>query len=593
MQSIEEKIMFRQLDLLAKQQRVTTIGTTLLAIGIYVVFSFDASRFHLSLWLLAFFLLAAVRLLELYFYNRREHELNRKSYRHWLIVFSVTLFFAGCLWGAGSIIYFTPEKQTLFFFLSCMFLGLVSSASVSLSAILLPYLFFIVPAISPIIFLALTAEEFLAKAIGISIILYTSAQFMIAVNTNRSIVRTFRLECENEELIEQLRLEKASSDENHRVAAKAVQEKNQFLAAASHDLRQPLHAAGLSLNLLKDHVQDSSGQLLLNNIIDSNKSLNQIFSGLLDISRLDANVVVPAKKTFHLDQLIQRIAEQFLPIAEHKGININVECDSITAFSDPVLLDRILQNLITNAISYTNAGVVTIRCRQTNDKHLEIEVHDTGCGIAEIEQEHIFSEFYQINNHARDKTKGFGLGLAIVKRLCDLLKIAIKLDSKQDEYTRFRLTIPKGDAATPDYYSRSSKTISLAEKTVLLIDDEETIRKATKSTLDDWGCVAIVAESIEHAINLLQETDAIPDIIISDYRLANNETGVQAVEAIFEELNTMLPAIIITGDTSPDRIKEATEGGFELLHKPVDPERLKALIYQSIANDTYNTHGNN
>jgi len=382
---------------------------------------------------------------------------------------------------------------------------------------------------------------------------------------------------ERSEMLEKVTQEKLKADNSRLMAELAVTAKNKFIATASHDLRQPLHALGLYLDVLEAKVQSSSQQALITKIKNSCNALSVLFNSLLDLSRLDAGVVDVDPTHFRIDPLLTSLREEFEEIAGDKYLTIKVDNCDTTIFTDAVLLERILRNLIQNAVTYTEEGSVEVRCN-VQETLLHIDIADTGPGIPQYEQNAIFSEYYQLEHDGSRPTIGLGLGLAIVRRLVDLLDINFDLQSETGKGSTFSLQLPLGDSASIVEPAALSTTSELSGQTVLVIDDDADILDGMRHVLKAHGCNPIVALSAPEAIESLAERDLVPSMIIADYRLENGQTGDVAIKLVREEFNTEIPAIIVTGDTSADRLKEATNSGFRLLHKPVQPDELLSVI---------------
>jgi len=374
-------------------------------------------------------------------------------------------------------------------------------------------------------------------------------------------------------------------------ANRANQSKTRFLAAASHDLRQPLHALRLFIDVLENRLaEDHAVQPLVQKIQQTVAVMASLFEALLDISRLDAGAVQPELKSFDLWILFKHLLDGFQSAATQKGLSLQFDqCDQVV-YSDPVLLEQILRNLIENALKYTPQGAIRVSAQTTRlastEESLEITVTDTGIGIPEDQQEEVFLEFHQLHNPERDRLKGLGLGLSIVKRLTQLLGYSLQLTSKEGEGTKFTLTVPVGQptVATTDRGETTlvieeelmSQTVSVGR--ILVIDDEQFIRKATKMQLTVWGYEVLTAASTAQAIQEMANTAFVPQVIIADYHLRNNETGDQAIQAIQTSLGKMIPGIIITGDTTVAPVQVAKTLDYKLLHKPVKPAHLRKLI---------------
>jgi len=246
--------------------------------------------------------------------------------------------------------------------------------------------------------------------------------------------------------------------------------------------------------------------------------------------------------------------------------------------SDPNLLERILRNFVSNAIKYTPAGSVLIGCRR-QESDVRIEVHDTGIGIPDKAREKVFKEFVQLDNPERDREKGLGLGLYIASSLAGLLGHPIRLNSTVGRGSVFSVTVPLGktQTETPDQLVQPSPNQGLRDKTVLFIDDDPNLRVGVAEMLERWDCAAVTAESAQEALELMQMSGFVPDVIVADYRLRHDETGVQAIKAIQARWGTV-PAAILTGDTEPERIREARSSGFPLVHKPLSAAKLRTLL---------------
>jgi len=392
-----------------------------------------------------------------------------------------------------------------------------------------------------------------------------------------TIVKTEQVLRERSEMLEKVTQEKLKAEHSRLMAELAVTAKNKFIATASHDLRQPLHALGLYLDVLETKVKGEDEQALITKIKNSSNALSVLFNSLLDLSRLDAGVVEVEPVHFTISTLLSSLSEEFEEVAADKSLNINVEQSNAVLYTDAVLLERILRNLIQNAITYTPEGSVDVRCELASS-HLRIDICDTGPGIPQIEQNAIFSEYYQLEHDGRRPTIGLGLGLAIVRRLVDLLDVKFDLQSNPGEGSVFSLELPLGDAQKVIDEVSNTMAAKLNGYTVLIIDDEADILDGMSHVLKAHGCTPVTAKTVSEAIEKLTRDDLAPSMIVADYRLQYGQTGDTAIELIREEFNSDIPAIIVTGDTSADRLKEATNSGFRLLHKPVQTEDLIAQL---------------
>ncbi|MFZ6653760.1 two-component regulator propeller domain-containing protein [Undibacterium sp. TJN19] len=355
-------------------------------------------------------------------------------------------------------------------------------------------------------------------------------------------------------------------------------ELTRFLAVASHDLRQPMHALNLYLQALSSEELSSASRNLLHKVQKCAGTMDAMFLSLLDLSRLDARVVEPDLVEFPLALILKKLELEFSLQAHAKGLGFSIgECQAWVN-SDAGLLEQILRNLIANAIRYTPAGSVAINCREVEGR-LRVAVSDTGIGISEHQQETVFEEFFQVGTLKKDGNKGMGLGLAIVKRLTDLLAIPITVQSELGYGTCFALSLQLA-AIHEDSTSNNQADIEysalLRNIAVVIVDDDETILHATQSLLTQWGCQVAAATSCAAALEKMKDATQIPDALICDYHLATNETGVEVIEKLRDFFNEEIPALLITGDTTVS----SSLPQLLILHKPLQA----AALHRSLLN---------
>lgn len=348
--------------------------------------------------------------------------------------------------------------------------------------------------------------------------------------------------------------------------------KNKFLAAASHDLRQPIHAQGLFLDVLSRTELTEQQRELVDSACAASDASADMLHTLLDFSRIEAGVIEPQLQAFRLQPLLNKIEREFERQADAKGLAYRSRETALVVQSDPALIELILRNLVSNAIRYTDRGGLLVVCRKRGNQAI-LEVWDTGLGIESSQQREVFREFHQLGNPERDRRKGLGLGLAIVEGLARTLGHSLALISTLQRGSVFRLTLPLATAALPmEPVALEQNKAPMLNVRVLVIDDEESVRAGMLHLLRDWGCECETAESIEEALAVARIHA--PDLVISDYRLREQRTGIEAIAALRELLGEALPALLITGDTAPDRLREALASGIPLLHKPVSPSQL-------------------
>jgi signal transduction histidine kinase/CheY-like chemotaxis protein len=406
--------------------------------------------------------------------------------------------------------------------------------------------------------------------------------FMHARNLANGVSRTIAIRFENQSLMAQVREETRKANEAHEEAVQANEGKTRFLAAASHDLRQPMHALGLFLSLLGRSPLDDRQQGFLNNARAMSDATTAMLSTLLDYSRLEAGAVSPQARAFRLQPLLYKLEGELATQANAKGLVYRTRETQATVMSDPALVEMMLRNLVSNAIRYTTRGGVLVACR-TRGGTLWLEVWDTGIGIAPAQQAEIFREFHQLNNPERDRERGLGLGLAIVDGMARTLGHTLQLASHPGRGSVFRLGLPIARVAVVTDAFESLPALPLPPDGlqrptlhVLVIDDDAAVRAGMQQLLQDWGCPCDVVESQEQALQCAQARR--PDFIISDYRLRAGRTGAEAIAALRHALGSEVPALLVTGDTAPDRLREAIATGIPLLHKPVSPAELRRRI---------------
>jgi signal transduction histidine kinase len=353
--------------------------------------------------------------------------------------------------------------------------------------------------------------------------------------------------------------------------------KSRFLATASHDLRQPIHALRLFAEALGDGDDPERMRGLAARIRDSADSLTGMFDELLDLSRLEAGAVEARPIDFPLGPLLEQLAAELGPEAAAKGLELRIVQTGALVRSDPILLRRILQNLLTNALRYTERGRVLAGCRRRG-RELRIEVWDTGRGIPRDKRAEIFREFTQLDQVRR--SEGLGLGLAIVDRLARLLGCRVELDSAVGKGTVFRVSVPLSarSAAARPAVPRPAAASGLAGRLVVIVDDDLNILEAMRVLLESWGCELLLARGADDAIEGLKLRAREPDVILADYSLDAGATGLEAIEAIRAACGSRAPAVIITGETDPETLARLRAAGLPHLTKPIPPARLRAAL---------------
>lgn len=398
-----------------------------------------------------------------------------------------------------------------------------------------------------------------------------------------------RLESGRDELEQRIATATLELREKKEEAETATLAKSRFLAAASHDLRQPTHALGMFVARLAQLPHDTETGHLITNLDASVQAMQDLLDGLLDISRLDAQAVQVHRRPFALADIFDQLRAGLTSTAAEKDLRLRVRPSDVWLLSDPTLVHRIMLNLVVNALRYTREGGVLVACRKSGDgSHARIEVWDSGVGIAPEHHQAIFREFFQVGNSERDRSKGLGLGLNIVERTAHLLGHRLQLHSGVGLGTRFSIEVPlapSGASVALTQPSESSTFDDLAGVVVMVIEDDALAREGLVSLLESWGIVMVVAEGLSMALRQLK-FGVLPDVIMSDYRLRDGENGLETVRQLRAAAGQQIAACLMSGDTDPALMQAARDAGLTLLHKPVRPAKLRSLIRRLAADDS-------
>ena len=421
----------------------------------------------------------------------------------------------------------------------------------------------------PWVFMFLMLNDYRGYVLAAMTLFYIVGLSILAVLSHKVFLKAVLTSIENEGLARELAQQRDA-------AQRANAGKTHFLAAASHDLRQPVQSLMMLVGALEARALDRDLRMLADQIARSVEAIGGLLNSLLDISRIDAGVVKVNLQSFDMGGFLERIAQDYVDEAAAKGLAIRVVPSSARIRTDPVLLESILRNLISNAVRYTERGGVLIGCRRRS-AHLAIAVLDTGVGIAEAFQDRVFEEFFQVGNVERNRAKGLGLGLAIVRRLGDLIGARIVLRSEPGRGTTVVVNAPR-ETTFPARRARARSRDRDVSKSIMVIDDDVAICDAMRMMLDGWGHQTSTATSGAEAFAVMSRLPSAPDLIICDYRLGEDENGVRLLNQIREQEQLTIPGIILTGDTAPNRLREAHESGYKVLHKPLTAHRLKEAI---------------
>jgi signal transduction histidine kinase len=366
--------------------------------------------------------------------------------------------------------------------------------------------------------------------------------------------------------------------EARRDAETANVAKTKFLAAASHDLRQPMQALSMYATVLEERVADPNALRVVHGIQLSVTTLERMFDSLLDIAKIESGVIKPQVVTFPLMPLVERVVEAERSIAAQKKLQLRVARTSASVQSDPALLERMLKNLVTNAIRYTERGKIVIGCRRLGREHLRLDVIDSGIGIALEEQERIFDEYYQLSGSS---AQGLGLGLPIVKSLGALLGHPVSVKSAPGRGSVFSIELQRAPDVLPASPAQPASGTALSRLKVVLVDDDVEIRDSMGLLLESWGCRTVAGGTVAEIERQLSDQRITPDALIVDYRLADAMSGLQVIERMRAAFGKQLPALIITGTANPTHL-ESRAGGIPFATKPVAPGKLRAFLSQAL-----------
>jgi signal transduction histidine kinase/CheY-like chemotaxis protein len=367
-------------------------------------------------------------------------------------------------------------------------------------------------------------------------------------------------------------------------AEKANLGKTGFLAAASHDLRQPIHALGLYMGSLRQRPLEAGAREIVERMEGSVGALESLLNALLDISRIDAGVLVPQPRAFDLGALLHRLADEFAPEAAERGLRFTARIGGAApayAQADPMLVERVLRNLVANAVKYTHSGGVLVTCRLRGDSgpapHWRVEVWDTGPGIAPEEQERVFDEFYQAGNPERDRRGGLGLGLSIVRRLSELMNLPLALHSRLGHGSRFALDLP-AYLQPLCAIAFTDERATLPALVIAVIDDDAEVRDAMRSLLHSWHCDVVDGADADEVLKAVSAGHPPPRAVVADLRLLGGRDGVAEVARLRAAFGAALPALLVSGDSAPERVRMMQDSGLPWLAKPVSPARLRSWL---------------
>jgi len=536
-------------------------------------------------WLGIFLLLWLGRVWTAHRFMRAEPR-TLADWLHWRQLGNIGTLCSGAMWGATAWLFYPLGENIQQVGLIVVVYTFCVAAVTVLSMQPRIYLAFATLCFAPMALRIASQGTAYAYQLAGILLLIISLTTVLSRNYRQALQRAIGLKLQAEELLTQLRLEKQGADAARREAEVANRAKTQFFTAASHDLRQPLHAMGLFAEALRQKSHDDEVAQLVNSINASVDALEELFSELLDISRIDSGGVAVMPQHMEIGDIFRKLRLHFEPTAFEKGLALRFRGGRHRAFADPLLVERVLRNLVSNAIRYTHDGSVLVSCRRRGERLL-LQVWDTGVGIPDAERSRIFEEFYQVPGGeavAQNQRKGLGLGLAIVKRLADLMEAPLSLRSEPGRGTVFTLELPLGKVvptAMPAPPSKGPLGLTLDGRLIVVVEDEPAVRAGLEALLRGWGAGIVSFDSVASCTAWTEQSDPAavkPDLLIVDYRLEQGHSGVEAIDAVRRRFGAAVPAIMVTGSTMSGHEREAQDKDFHLLIKPVVPNKLRAMI---------------
>lgn len=559
--------------------RTATYGDSVVAMVFGLLMYSQTRHPIIFIWMaMHFYTVLRLPIVTAYF---KDPDVNR-NIQHWIRIYCRELRINSIVWGLAPLL-FLPDSLHLTSLMTMVMMGLCTAGVLAVSPLLKAVYNYIMPMMLGLTLALVLHADVPNLFLAICCIVFLVVVLRFAKAQHELLTASLRTRFEKAALVERL-------EQQIHATELASQEKTRFLAAASHDLRQPLHAIALLGAALENELDTRPEQANAARLMRAVNTLSHSLDIMLDVSRLDAGVVVPERQPIALHGLFQSLNQSFVSAASEKDIQLRVRSSPLWVDSDPQLLHRLLSNLIDNAIKYTQRGGVIVVARQRRSNlegarlgEIWIEIYDSGIGIAPEQQTRVFEEFYQVGNPGRDRSLGLGIGLSIVKRLAQLLEHPVELRSRPGRGTRFRLRLP---ATEPQEIAApvSERLMPLEPAPVsrerpdrvLVLDDEADVREAMRMLLLSHGIETEVAANEAEAVEALQGSIAASNpftLLICDFRLADGVDGLQVGQALSRRFFNV-PLLLITGETAPDRLQRVRETGVPVLFKPVSAARL-------------------
>lgn len=576
-QSVDQRILNAQAVALLQTAESSVLIAIIMTLGLWSIFYYFTGQANALVWA---GIMHPIQLSLLFAQKYFRTWGEKRDPVYWANLHCNILVLMGCVWGLAPWMFLPPQNLLL---TSLMTLTLMGANAAGINA-WASYKRGIYSASIPM-FIGLGSallwqggDENLFLVVGLFLFSFVTIRF--AIEQHRSLSEALRTRYEQEDRIQHLA-------EQVRLTESANREKTRFLASASHDLRQPLHSIALFGTALQTKLKSTPDEALARSLMICVEALESSFTAMLDISKLDAGVIKPNRQPVALSYLFQQLANSYQRQAEALDLSLRFRPGGKWIYGDPVLIKRMLGNLLHNALKFTKTGGVVVVAR-SRGANISVEVWDTGSGIDAAELPQIFDEFYQLDNPERDRNKGLGMGLSIVKRLARLMNMPLTVSSVLGHGTVFKiqmpLALPPVQQATPSpRYIINSDMYRLSGKHILIVDDEESVRNSTAEILRLHGINVETADGIAQALEIAQRPDQITDMLITDLRLRGDENGIKLVAELNKRLGRELPALLITGDVAPERVHLVQKSGLQVLYKPIKVDDLLEALQGLLA----------
>lgn len=575
--TLEQRVLGEQIELLHKQAPSILAGT-IISTGtlVWLLWAEPVVRANLLAWLVAVFAVVVLRWIGLVRYRADPHRLDRGGYWGWWFTLGSAL--AGACMGYLGWGFFQPTL--LFLFPIALIMGAMVALSVPSAGVFFPaHVAFNLLSMTPFMLRNYMEEGRLFFGQSFAILFLMVSCLLFAYRQQATIRKAIRLRFENIDLLERVMAESRAADQARNLAQEANEAKSRFLAAASHDLRQPMQALSIFVQVLAEQVENRRlpDDALVGNLQSSCEGLEVLVDSLLDLSRAEIGAVKPDIRDVPLQAALVQLRREFALQARAKGLRLRVRRSRHVVRTDAALLLRILRNLTSNALRYTERGGVLICARRRGDR-VRVEVRDSGVGIPDAARDDIFREFYQVGNPERDRRKGLGLGLAIVDGLARQLGIRVDLRTAPGRGSVFAVELQQGVQGTDVPVVEQLPLDVLQGRCIVVMDDEPMIRDAMQRMLSGWGCEVVVGETAEDVLRDLGGRS--PAAILADWRLREGRLGTQEAREVQRILGREIPTLLITGDMVPDAELEA---GLAVIRKPIQGFRLRGQLNALLA----------